>query len=95
MTDEPGGSAGADWILRYARHAEKDISRLDPPIRRRVLDAVGALSAEPEQGKVRKLSGRPEYRLRVGDWRVLVELYPQTRTIIVKRVLPRGRAYER
>lgn len=34
-------------------------------------------------------------RLRVGDWRVIVALDASTRTIRVKRVLPRGRAYDR
>lgn len=39
--------------------------------------------------------GRPESRLRVGDWRVIVELDVPERTIVIARVLPRGRAYDR
>ncbi|MCA1677782.1 MAG: hypothetical protein LC777_01945 [Actinobacteria bacterium] len=34
-------------------------------------------------------------RLRVGDWRVILELDESHRTIVVVRVLPRGRAYDR
>jgi mRNA-degrading endonuclease RelE of RelBE toxin-antitoxin system len=53
-----------------------------------------ALAADPQQpGALRKLTGAPEHRLRVGDWRALLLLDTQTRTIIVTRVLPRGRAY--
>jgi len=33
--------------------------------------------------------------LRVGDWRAIVEVDRAANTIRVKRVLPRGRAYER
>jgi hypothetical protein len=44
---------------------------------------------------LRKLSGRHESRLRVGDWRVLVELDVEARRFVALRVLPRGRAYER
>ncbi len=54
------------------------------------------LAANPRRsGALRKLAGAPESRLRVGDWRVLVVLDPAARTILVTRVLPRGRAYER
>jgi hypothetical protein len=35
----------------------------------------------------------PEWRLRVGDWRVLLLLDPPRRAIVVTRALPRGRAY--
>ena len=41
------------------------------------------------------MTGRSESRLRVGDWRVLVEVHNDTKEIRVQRVLPRGRAYER
>jgi len=41
------------------------------------------------------LKGRAESRLRVADWRVIVELDTAARTIVIQRVLPRGRAYDR
>jgi mRNA interferase RelE/StbE len=82
------------WSLHYAGRAEKDVARLDKPMRQRVLASLGELSLDPT-GQLRKLIGRSEYRLRVGEWRVLVELNQTTHTIVVKRVLPRGRAYDR
>jgi mRNA-degrading endonuclease RelE of RelBE toxin-antitoxin system len=36
-----------------------------------------------------------EWRLRVGDWRVRFAFDDQQRVIVVLRVLPRGRAYDR
>jgi mRNA interferase RelE/StbE len=83
------------WTVRYAARGEKDIARLDPPLRKRVLAALGNLAENHNDGSLRKLKGRPESRLRVGEWRVLLELDQPGRTIIVKRVLPRGRAYGR
>ena len=45
------------------------------------------------QGDVKRLTNfTPEYRLRVGDYRVLFELEEQT--IIVYRVKHRSKAYE-
>ncbi len=83
------------WSVEYARRAERDIARLDPPIRRRVLIAVSQLATDPHRGQLRKLTGQEGWRLRVGDWRVLVKLDDRTRAIRVHRVLPRGRAYDR
>ena len=55
------------WTLRYSRRAEKDIARLDPPIRRRILNALDQLAEDPSSvSGLRKLSGRSESRLRVG-----------------------------
>jgi mRNA-degrading endonuclease RelE of RelBE toxin-antitoxin system len=35
------------------------------------------------------------HELRVGDWRVILQLDPTARRIVICRVLPRGRAYDR
>lgn len=42
MTDSSG------WTLRYSRRAERDVARLDPPVRRRVLTALGQLAEDPQ-----------------------------------------------
>ena len=87
-------AANGGWTLRYNRQAEKDLARLDPPVKRRILTALGDLVADPNRsGALRKLSGRTESRMRVGDWRVIVRLNAPTREIQVHRILPRGRAY--
>ena len=35
----------------------------------------------------------PQWRLRVGAWRVRFNRDPEARTVLILRVLPRGRAY--
>lgn len=84
------------WRLLYAVGARKDLRRLDPSIRRRVLVSLEQLAHQgPVDSGLVKLKGRSGSRLRVGDWRVIVELDSVGRLIRVKRVLPRGRAYDR
>ncbi len=85
----------ASWSIVFSRQADKDMERLDSSVRQRVSGALDKLADDPRRGALRKLTGRPGSRLRVGDWRVLVELDAETREIHVNRVLPRGRAYER
>ena len=88
MTEKP-------WRIEVKQRAKKDLTHLDVPVRRRIVKAARKLAENPHSGSLRKLSGRPESRLRVGDWRVLVTLDEDTRTVEVQRVLPRGRAYDR
>jgi mRNA interferase RelE/StbE len=85
----------APWRVEFEQRAQKDLTRLDMPIRRRIVKATRKLAEDPHSGTLRKLTGRPESRLRVGDWRVLLTLDDKTKTIKVQRVLPRGRVYDR
>jgi mRNA interferase RelE/StbE len=81
--------------LRVTRSAEKDLRRLDPPIRKRVLGGLDRLVADDRSLDVRRLTGSERFRLRVGDWRVIFDYNRETETVLVRRILPRGRAYER
>lgn len=86
--------SGAPWRVQLTRTAQRDLRRLDRPVRKRVEVALRALAQEPQRaGALRKLTGAPEWRLRIGDWRALVLLDAQARVVHVTRVLPRGRAY--
>jgi mRNA interferase RelE/StbE len=81
--------------LRFTRSAQKELRRLDPPIRSRVLGALDRLVADDRSLDVRRLTGSEHFRLRVGDWRVIFDYDRDTQTVLVRHVLPRGRAYER
>jgi mRNA interferase RelE/StbE len=83
------------WRLVYTRLADRDLRRLDKAVYRRVIEALERMVEDPAGADLRRLKGTAEWRLRVGDWRVRLELDWRERTIVVVRVLPRGRAYER
>ena len=82
------------WRVELTGSAGRDLRRLDPPVRRRVIDALDGLRAQPPRGDIRRLTGiEEEWRLRVGDWRVRFTREQATHTVYILRVLPRGRAY--
>lgn len=77
------------WI-EYSKDAAKHINQLDKQTKKRVKQAIEKLPA----GDIRKLVGyKTDYRLRVGDYRILFSR--ELDTIIIKDVLPRGKAYKR
>jgi len=83
------------WSVRYAPSARRDLKRLDPQIARRVLAAIDRLLDQDPTLDIRRLTGTSEGRIRVGDWRVRFERDTAAREVVILRVLPRGRAYDR
>jgi mRNA interferase RelE/StbE len=84
------------WRVVVDDRARKDLRRIDPPTRARILSAITRLAEGAKlTGDVKRLRESEEYRLRVGDWRVRFERHDRQLVIVVVRVLPRGRAYDR
>lgn len=82
-----------NWTIRWTRPAEKDLRRLDALSQHRVHDAITRL-AEKGQGDLRRLVGRDrEWRLRVGDHRVLLSLDASSRIAVILAVRHRSDAY--
>lgn len=72
--------------------ARKDLRRIAKPDALRVIDALEKLT-DNLTGDVKNLTAfTPEYRLRVGDYRVLFEI-EQTNRVVVYRVRHRREAY--
>ena len=76
--------------IKYNKDAVKHIEKMDKPTKQRIRNAIEKLPS----GDVIKLQGLAnDYRLRVGDLRVLFSVCEET--IIIKDVLPRGTAYKK
>ena len=80
------------WSYAVTPHARRDLRRLDPPVKQRIIDALDRFVEAPFSADIRRLSPF-EWRLRVGDWRVRFSFDDEQHIIVVLRVLPRGRAY--
>jgi len=81
--------------IRYTSRARRDLRRLDHQIAKRVILAIQHLAEGDPRSDVRKLSGADEYRLRAGEWRVRFQHDAAENELVILRILPRGRAYDR
>jgi mRNA interferase RelE/StbE len=78
--------------IEFKPRAAKDLRDLDPQHRRRVFAKIEGL-ANNLAGDVKRLTNfTPEYRLRVGDYRVLFEV--EADRVIIYRIKDRKDAYE-
>jgi mRNA interferase RelE/StbE len=80
-----------NYDLRFKPRSVKDLKKLPAELRRRIIEKVEEMT-EDSAGDVKQLTNStPEYRLRVGDYRVLFEI--EGNTIVVYRVRHRREAY--
>lgn len=76
------------------RGAEKDLRRLAEDDFRRVVRALRALAHDPQPRGSRKIAGsQNDWRIRVGDYRVIYELDEEAASVAVLRVRRRKEAY--
>ncbi len=83
------------YSLEYADTATNDLSRLDDTIAQRVRDAVSRLVETADNARHIALTGRyrGQFRLRVGNYRVLYRLDRNRRLITIVSVDHRSEAY--
>jgi len=86
------------WQIEVKPTAEKYYLRLDKRTRKRIREALDALEREVNpllHRDIRPLTGKlqGDYRLRVGDWRILITPDREKRILHVYAILPRGDAY--
>jgi len=82
------------WSILWTDQALRDMSRLDPPVARRILAKIEQTTSSPLRFFSR-LVASDEYKLRVGDYRLLAALDSVSQTILVERVDHRSRVYGR
>jgi mRNA interferase RelE/StbE len=86
------------WRIEIKPSAEKQYHKLDRKMRQRIKGALQELEKEENpffHASVRPLTGelKGDFRMRVGDWRVLFTPDKDTKVLHVYAILSRGDAY--
>ena len=80
------------FAIEYNVEARRDLRKLSPDVARRVIEKIDRM-ADGLTGDVKRLRNfKPDYRLRVGDWRVLFTI--EGKTIVIHHVSHRSSAYD-
>lgn len=75
--------------------AERDLKRLDRPIKNRIVSAISTLASDPRPpGCLKVRSEEGVWRIRVGDWRVGYQVNDKASEVLVVRIAHRSDFYE-
>ena len=84
------------YQVETAPALERDLKRLPPEGLRRVDTAILALQDNPRPSGCVKLEGSDsDYRVLVGDYRILYEVNDAKKLVTIAHVLKRGDAYRK
>lgn len=82
-----------EYKIAWSIKAAKQMERLDRSVAKRIYEKVDQLHLNPER-YVEKLVRYPYYRLRVGDFRLILDIQTQMLSVLILKVGHRSRIYE-
>ena len=88
----------ADWSVEFTPRAEKAVKRLDRSVRKRVFDKLWEIQGADDPRDFLKPMAGPlagMFRLRVGDYRVIIDIQDERCVILALDVGHRSVVYGR
>ena len=83
------------WAVILSPGAVTSYKRLQEATKKRVRDVLERLADDPWGLPYRKLKGKPFYRVRVGEWRIVYSVDEIKREVYVVAIDKRSRVYKR
>ncbi len=84
----------SSYRVEFTTAAAKELRRLDPGIRRRILSGIAELEQDPPAGCKKLVGESTAWRIRVGDYRILYEVVDNILVVTVVRVAHRREVYK-
>jgi len=85
----------AKYSLEIKQSAQKELDSLDDSVFRRIDRKILALADNPRPPGCKKLRGyRDQWRIRVGDWRIVYFIDDAAKLVTIMRVAHRREVYE-
>lgn len=83
------------YEIRLTKRVERQFAKLVPEVQLRLQIAIDALDENPRPDGVKKLKGKDnQYRIRVGDYRIIYTIEDQKLLIVVVQLGTRSDVYK-
>ena len=82
------------YELQYKKKAIKVLAKINEPYYTAIIQAIDELAENPRPNGYKKLTGRNGYRVRVGTYRIIYDIFDTNLTIEIVNVGSRGGIYE-
>jgi mRNA interferase RelE/StbE len=71
------------YAVEILRPAQRQLAKIDRQAQGHIIDSIRDLATDPRPSGCKKLSGRPAWRIRVGDYRVIYEIHDKELVIVI------------
>ena len=63
------------YLLDFSKQALKELEKINEPFYYNIKEAISKLTENPRHNGYIKLNGRDGYRIRIGDYRVIYDIF--------------------
>lgn len=81
------------YKIIISEEVKTQLKKLDNPTAKRILEKIVGACENPKHF-FKRLTGREEYKLRIGDWRVIAKIIYKEKTIFVVSIGHRKKIYK-
>lgn len=74
------------YIISILRRAQKELAQLPSGVYEQVRDIIRSLAYNPRPAGCIKLTARPGWRLRVGDYRLIYEINDKEQSVLILHI---------
>ncbi len=71
------------YTVNITRKAQKGLAKIPEDFQKKIISNIRLLADEPFPSKCKKLSGRDAWRIRIGMYRVIYEVYSDVLSVVV------------
>jgi mRNA interferase RelE/StbE len=83
----------ASYKIEIKKSAQKEIQKLPDLDMKRIVKKIESLATNPRGPDSKKLSSEERYRVRVGQYRILYEIYDDVLVVMVVKIAHRKDVY--
>ena len=83
------------FTVHITRTAQKTLAKIESKNRTAIAQTIRALGEQPRPNGSKKLTGRDAWRVRVGDYRVIYEIYNDELIVLVVAIGHRSEVYKK
>ena len=84
-----------NYEIQIRRKAQKSLAKISEPFQSNIIESINSLAHNPHPTNSKKLIGRPAWRIRIGNYRVIYEIENKLLIILVLDIDHRKNIYRK
>ena len=84
-----------NYNIKIRKKAQKSLAKIPNPFQSNIIKKIRELAQNPYSHQSRKLTGRDAWRIRIGNYRVIYEIFENELVILVLNIGHRKNIYKK